>query len=154
MNSWSPSEHYRSGHIFCLLVFGVLSPVNGRQHPLNLGTQFICYLIDVSTNSGKGCTSAKCRDVQDKEHLSFTEEQRELGLESRKDKGVKEREYSSGGELGATGNSCKADQLFLIRLSLVAGTQPLLTSSRGFFANPPLTASALLALHHWPELSP
>lgn len=108
----------------------------------------------MSTNSGKGCTSAKCSDVQDKEHLSFTEEQRELGLEARKDKGVKGGEYSSGGELGATGNSCKADQLFLIGLCLVAGTQPLLTSSRGFFANLPLTASALLALHHWPELSP
>lgn len=97
----------------------------------------------MSTNSGKGCTSPKCSEAQNKEHLSFTEEQRELGLESRKDKGVKEREYSSGGELGATGNSCKADQLFLIRPCLVAGTQPLLTSSRGFFANPPHCLSPL-----------
>ena len=108
----------------------------------------------MSINNGKGCISAKCSEVQDKEHLSFTEEQHELGLESRKDKGFKEREYSSGGELGATCNSFKVDQLFFIRPCLVAGTQPLLTSSRGFFANPPLTASALLALHHWPELFP
>ena len=48
----------------------------------------------MSINNGKGCISAKCSEVQDKEHLSFTEEQHELGLESRKDKGFKEREYS------------------------------------------------------------
>ena len=48
----------------------------------------------MSTNNGKVCISAKCSEVQDKEHLSFTEKQHELGLESRKDKGVKEKEYS------------------------------------------------------------
>lgn len=48
----------------------------------------------MSINNGKGFISAKCSEVQDKEHLSFIEEQHELGLESRKDKGFKEREYS------------------------------------------------------------